>query len=48
MKKTIRERLIEKGFKMTPKDHPIYNTNQSISFVTIRNSTKNNKKNEKK
>ena len=39
--------MIERGFKMTPKDHPIYKTNQSISFITIRNSSKIDKKNEK-
>ena len=42
-KKTIRELMIERGFKMTPIDHPIYNTNQSISFITIRNSSKKDK-----
>ena len=46
-KKTIRELMIERGFKMTPKDHPIYNTNQSISFISMRNSSKKDKKNEK-
>ena len=46
-KKTIRELMIERGFKMTPKDHSIYNSNQSISFITIRNSSKKDKKNEK-
>ena len=47
MKKTLKERLIEKGFKMTPEDHPIYKTNQSISFVPIRKTSKNDKKNKK-
>ena len=38
-KKTIRELMIERGFKMTPKDHPIYSRGPSIRFIS-----KNNKK----
>jgi len=45
---SIDERLYrELGVIPVSQDHPIYNTNQSISFITIRNSSKKDKKNEK-
>ena len=48
IEETIDERLYrESGVIPVSKDHPIYNTNQSISFITMRNSSKKDKKNEK-
>ena len=45
---TIDERLYrELGVIPVSQDHPIYNTNQSISFISMRNSSKKDKKNEK-
>jgi|TARA_X000000368_G_C22714308_1_gene572423 hypothetical protein len=41
-KKTLKERLIEKGFKMTPENHPIYNLGPSIYFVSKKPLNKKN------